>query len=724
MKAREAKLNTLLMETNRKFSIPIFQRKYSWSEKQCQTLWNDILKLSTTTNSTGHFIGSIVCFQSEDVELPGVVKESIVIDGQQRLTTLSLIMVAIARVYSELDEDGEKVADTIKSDYLLNEKFTGEDKYKLVPTYEDKETYFALINGTENDLNNKSTHMIENFNYFYDLLSPTDKNEESIQQCKKLLQEIYVGINKLDIVYVGLDKGQDNPQIIFESMNATGEDLSQGDLLRNYLLLDANAETQKNLYETYWKPVEQYFGINGFSERFDFFLRDYLTMLEKRIVRLDMGYEEFKLYYEDKNISKEDILKNIKKFADFYSRIALLRDDDHELNSLWKELKTQRVDPANPFLMQVYNDYDYALKHNDFKLTKQDFMDIIKAINSYVYRRYIVGIPTNSLNKTFAILYNSINKQDYKNSVLATLILLESYKEFPDDEEFKNAFATKEMYTLRLKNYTLEKLENNNHLNNIIIDGTDISIEHILPETDILKPWWQEELGPDWNKLQKEYMHRIGNLTITKGVYNSQMKDYPFKKKLNVDGGIKFSNYRLSNSVVYDKDGNEREHWNIDSIIERGYMLAEQAVKIWQYPLLTEEELKPYKNIVKDEKVAYENMNHFIKMSPKIEDIFNRFDKDIMAMDDGITKLIAKYYIAYKFDYSNFTEIIIYKNSINILLDIPKELLIDNKNIAEDISDRGSWGTGNIRIKIYDDSNYDYIINLIKQSLENEKNNG
>lgn len=277
---------------------------------------------------------------------------------------------------------------------------------------------------------------------------------------------------------------------------------------------------------------------------------------------------------------------------------------------------------------------------------------------------------------------------------------------------------------MRLKNYTLEKLENNNHLNKITIDGTDIFIEHILPETDVLKPWWQKEIGPDWNKLQKEYMHRIGNLTITKGVYNSKMKDYPFKKKLNVDGGIKFSNYRLSNSVIYDKNGNERKHWNINSIIERGNFLAEQAVKIWPYPLLTEEEIKPYKNIVKKEKITYENMNHFTKMSPKIEHIFNRFDKDIMAMDESVTKLIAKYYIAYKFDYSNFVEIIICKNSINILLDIPKELLIDNKNITEDISNRGSWGTGNIRIKIYDDSNYDYIINLIKQSLENEKNNG
>lgn len=373
--------------------------------------------------------------------------------------------------------------------------------------------------------------------------------------------------------------------------------------------------------------------------------------------------------------------------------------------------------------MQVYGDYEDAQVSNEFKLTKQDFIDIIKAVNSYVYRRYIVGIPTNSLNKTFAILYNSIDNNDYRVSVLATLMLLDSYKEFPDDKEFKEAFASKDIYTTRLKNYTLEKLENYNHLNNVTIDGTDISIEHILPETDVLKLWWQDVLGSNWKELQKENMHRIGNLTITKGVYNTQMRDYDFMKKINVPGGIKNSHYRLSDSVITDENNNERTQWTIEDINNRSNMLADLALKIWEYPKLTDEQLKPYVNKAKPEKITYENINHMPSMNPKVNNLFNRLDKDIMSLDEKITKLITKYYIAYKYDYSNFAEIIIYKNSINVILDMPYENLIDEKNICENISDLGNWGTGDIRIKAWNEDNYDNILNIVKQSLDNEKNN-
>lgn len=528
-----------------------------------------------------------------------------------------------------------------------------------------------------------------------------------------------------------------NPQLIFESMNSTGKGLSQGDLLRNYLLLGMNSNDQQELYETYWKPIEQDFGQDDYVERFDFFLRDYLTMLERKTVKLDIGYDEFKEYYEDKEFNKKDILVNLRRYSKYYARIYRCIDEDAELNELWKELKVQRVDVANPFLMQVYSDYEESLEKHEFKLSKDDFIQIIKTVNSYVYRRYIVGIPTNSLNKTFAVLYNSINKQDYKNSVIATLMLLDSYKEFPDDVEFADAFAKKELYTLRLKNYTLEKLENHNHLNPIVVDGNDISIEHILPETDpnSFKQWWKDALGENWKELQKTYMHRVGNLTLTKGVYNTQMKDYDFIKKLNVEGGIAASHYRLSDSVIFDTDENgnylldesgsriKRTEWNISDIEERTKILVKQALDIWKYPSLTEEEIKPYKNISRQEKVVYEDISHLPQMNPIIKDVFNKYDEFITGLDEKVTKLIAKHYIAYKYDYSNFAEIIIYKNSINIMLDIPEDLINDEINLAENISDKGSWGTGNLRIKIDSLENFDYIKNLIIQSLNNEKNN-
>lgn len=701
MRANETRLNKLLAEPDKQFSVPIYQRRYSWTEKQCTTLWEDILKLSDKEGNAGHFIGSIVCYQQNDEDLPGEIKVKVVIDGQQRLTTLSLIMLAMIRSYEHLGEEGIKIAKSIKRQYILNEDYTGEDRYKLVPTYEDKETYFAIVNELEQELKNPSTQMLDNFNLFCEYLSDDEE----------LLKKIYSGINKLDLVYIVLTKNQDNPQLIFESMNSTGLSLSQGDLLRNYLLLDMPTQEQEDLYNSYWKPIEQDFG-NNYADKFDYFLRDYLTMLEKKVVKMGTEYEEYKEYFSDKNWTKEEMLKDLRKYSKYYTRIYNCVDTDEDLNKLWKELKVQQVDVANPFLIQVYNDYESGL----YNLTKEDFIDIIKTINSYVYRRYICGIPTNSLSKTFAVLYNSVDKSNYKTSVIATLLLLESYKEFPSDEEFKQSFAEKNIYTTRLKNYTLEKLENDNHLNGITIDGKDISIEHILPETDNLKPWWRKVLGENWKELQKDNIHRIGNLTITKAVYNSQMRDLPFKEKLKVPGGIKDSHYRLSNDII------DKEKWDIEEINKRSERLAEQAVHIWKYPHLSEEELKPYRNMYRLEKVTYENIDHLPTMTEKISKIFNSFDKNIMNLDEKITKSIAKHYIAYKYDYVNFAEIIIYKYSITIILDIPPELIQDEKQLTENISDKGSWGTGNVRIKVYNDDNYEYILGLIQQSLDNEKN--
>lgn len=701
MRANETRLNKLLAEPDKQFSVPIYQRRYSWTEKQCTTLWNDIIKLSDKEGNVGHFIGSIVCYQQNDEDLPGEIKVKIVIDGQQRLTTLSLIMLAMIRSYERLGEEGVKIAKSIKRQYILNEEYTGEDRYKLIPTYEDKETYFAIVNELERELKNPSTQMLDNFNLFCEYLSDDEK----------MLKKIYSGINKLDLVYIGLTKNQDNPQLIFESMNSTGLSLSQGDLLRNYLLLDMPTKEQEDLYNSYWRPIEQDFG-NNYADKFDYFLRDYLTMLEKKVVKMGTEYEEYKEYFSDKNWTKEEMLKDLRKYSKYYTRIYNCVDEDEDLNKLWKELKIQQVDVANPFLIQVYNDYESGL----YNLSKEDFIEIIKTINSYVYRRYICGIPANSLSKTFAVLYNSVDKNNYKTSIIATLLLLESYKEFPNDEEFKQAFAEKNIYTTRLKNYTLEKLENDNHLNGITIDGKDISIEHILPETDNLKPWWREVLGENWKELQKENMHRIGNLTITKAVYNSQMRDLPFEEKLKIPGGIKDSHYRLSNDIV------DKEKWDIEEIDKRSERLAEQAIHIWKYPHLTDEELKPYRNIYRLEKVTYENIDHLPTMTEKMSNIFNNFDKDIMNLDEKVTKSITKHYIAYKYDYVNFVEIIIYKYSITIILDIPLELIQDEKQLTENISDKGSWGTGNARIKVYNDDNYDYILRLIQQSLDNEKN--
>ena len=706
MRAKETNFLKLMESQFNQYIVPIYQRTYSWGEKQCQVLWEDIIKISKKKNSDRHFIGSTVCYKPDEIDLPGQIKKEIIIDGQQRITTLSLLMIAIARTYEKIGQ--ENVATVIRKNYLINEYGKDDERYKLLPTNQDKETYLALVDGVENELKEPSQPVLDAFNLFMSLL---DDDAEA-------LQSAYVGLQKLDLVYIGLSSESDNPQLIFESMNSTGLKLTQGDLLRNYLLLDLEFDEQEELYKKYWRPIELDFGVEAYKEKFDYFLRDYLTMKERRTtIRLDSGYDEFKNFHEESKGTKGEALEELRRFAKYYARIYRCNDEDKELNELWKELKIQKVEVANPFFIQVYNDYEMAFNDPSINLTKQDFIEIIKAINSYVYRRYICGIPTNSLNKTFALLGDNIEKENYKESVFASLLLLEDYKEFPSDEEFEKAFIEKDVYTGRLRNYTLAKLENYTHPKDMMSldNSSDVTIEHVLPENKNLRPYWREVLGENWQELQKKYVHTVGNLTFSNRAYNSEMQDYSFEDKMKVEGGIKYSNYRLSDDIA------SCTKWDIEEIVNRSKKRAKEALDIWKRPELPKEIMKKYINNIKAEKNQYKNMDHYPEMRKEIEEKYEELDKRILELDENIQRVYTKHYVAYKFEYCNFVEIIIYKWSINVLLDIPFDNIIDERELCEDISNIGSWGTGDVQIKVRNDADIDYIIGLIKQSLDNEK---
>lgn len=705
MRAKETNFLKLMESQFNQYLVPIYQRTYSWGEKQCQVLWEDILKISKKKSSDRHFIGSVVCYKADEIDLPGQIKKEIIIDGQQRITTLSLLMIAIARSYEKVGR--EEIGKAIRKNYLINEDGKDEERYKLLPTNQDKETYIALVDGLESEVKEPSKTILDSFNLFMSLL---EDDEET-------LKNAYIGLQKLDLVYIGLSSESDNPQLIFESMNSTGLKLTQGDLLRNYLLLDLDFKEQEELYKKYWRPIELDFGLEAYKEKFDYFLRDYLTMKERRTtIRLDSGYDEFKMYYEESKKSKEEALKELRRFAKYYAKIYRCNDEDEELNELWKELKVQRVEVANPFLIQVYNDYENAKEDNTINLSKQDFLDIVKVVNSYVYRRYVCNIPTNSLNKTFALLGDNIDKENYKESIFASFLLMEDYKEFPSNEEFEKAFIEKDVYTGRLRNYTLIKLENYSHeKDKMSFDNKDVTIEHVLPENKNLKPYWRKVLGENWQEIQKKYVHTIGNLTFSNKAYNSEMQDYSFEDKMKVEGGIKYSNYRLSDDIA------NSSKWDIDEIISRSQRLAKDALDIWKIPELSEVVMKKYRNNIRAEKYQYENMNHYPEMKEEIRKKYEELDRRILELDEKIQKVYTKHYVAYKYEYSNFVEIIIYKWSINVLLDIPFDNIIDEREICEDISNIGSWGTGDVQIKVRNDADIDYIMELIKQSLYNEK---
>jgi len=568
MKAAENQLLPFL-EGKKQFIIPIYQRTYSWTREQCAQLWSDIVHAATDKEVDGHFVGSIVYIQRGLFQV-ATVPQLLVIDGQQRLTTLSLLLVALAQAAEKSSTPLNISAEEIYDSYLVNKHGKDEQRYKLLLTQSDKDMLIGLIDHPERVRTMGVTSLLaENYLFF----------EEQIRQNGISLDVLYTGICKLIIVEISLDKDHDNPQLIFESLNSTGMDLSQADLIRNYVLMGLDNEEQTKLYKDYWYPMEQGFHYAEGTDQFDRFMRDYLTVKQGTIPNIDRVYTSFKIYHRSLGgVPIHQIVEDIYRYAGHFVNMALLREGDREIRQVLRDINTLKVDVAYPFLLQVYDDY---VNH---RLSKTDLIVILKLVESYVFRRVICGVPTNTMNKTFATLAREINKQDYLESVQAAFLLKDSYRRFPRDDEFRAAFVVKDVYNFRNRNYLLRKLENYDQKE--LVNVESCTIEHILPQNEQLSDDWQRELGPNWKEIQARYLHTIGNLTLTG--YNSKLGDRPFKEKRDMDGGFAHSPIRLSRSLA------ALEHWNKDEIETRAQKLANMTVNIWAIPPLSAEVLLMY----------------------------------------------------------------------------------------------------------------------------------
>ncbi len=572
MKATQLQLLPFL-EGKKQFIIPIYQRTYSWTREQCTQLWNDIVNAATNQTIKGHFIGSIV-YIHDGLFRVAAIPQLLVIDGQQRLTTLSLLLLALTRAAQEKDTNDEVDHHDIYESYLINKHGRDEQRYKLLLTQDDKEELIALIDGKEHMFSQMQQHGInrvtgrltDNYHFF----------EEQIRQSNIDLKALYMGLNKLIIVDIALDRDFDNPQLIFESLNSTGVDLSQADLIRNYVLMGLDSEAQNQLYKDYWSPMERLFPRIGDENIFDRFMRDYLTLKQGTIPNIDKVYSNFKTYHLNQGeMSIATLVADIYRYATYYVNMALLWESDGEIKRVLHDINALKVDVAYPFLLEVYD--DYAQK----RLSRQDFIAILKLVESYLFRRAICGIPTNTLNKVFATLAKEIDKEHYLESVQMSLLQKDSYRRFPSDDEFQAAFVIKDVYNFRLRNYLLRKLENAGQKEFVNIESC--TIEHIMPQNQNLSIVWQQELGPDWKTIHNLYLHTIGNLTLTG--YNSELSDRPFQEKCTMTGGFIGSPIRLNASLKHV------EHWNKDEIEKRAALLAEQAVKIWAIPHLAMEQV-------------------------------------------------------------------------------------------------------------------------------------
>lgn len=694
MKANETKLLTFINKTFQ-FCIPIYQRHYSWTAEQCRKLYDDILRAGSEEEIKGHFIGSIV-YISKGLSTQTIQQPLLVIDGQQRLTTCTLLLSALANLLDEeklIPPEDEFSVKKIRYYYLTNDVEEGERHYKLLLSDTDRETLKSLVKNVPlpSDL---SLRINENYTLFKHWLNE-DKDE---------LLAICRGLAKMMIVEVALESGIDNPQLIFESMNSTGLALSQTDLIRNYILMGLEPSLQTKLYQEYWKKIENNFGQEGYTRYFNEFMRHYLTVKNGMIPNINAVYEEFKIFsskhFKDK---PEKLVEDIYIYADYYCCLVLDLEKDQVLANALKRLKILKVDVVYPLLLQLYHEY------RNRNLSHSDLLECIRLIESYVFRRAICGIPTNSLNKTFVSLGRDLDISQILNQLKYRFIIMQNYRIFPNDEEFKAKLIQRDVYNFPRRNYLLENLENYGRKETVSI--INYTIEHILPQNPNLSIEWQNDLGENWQEIQKTYLHTLGNLTLT--AYNSELSDKTYHEKRkeirNKEGdyiGLAFSPLFLNGDFVHT------EKWNVEEIEKRAIRLAKQAIKIWEYPKLDKDVLSGFKS----QEEIYSKLNQY-NMSHEIITLLSELNKEIHNLDENINEEYTKLYIGYNAN-KRFVDIVPLSNSLKITLNMPFEKINDSRNLCRDVSEIGKWGNGDIQFTISSIKDISYAISLIEQSLE------
>ena len=707
MKATEAKLLEFLKKSPQ-FVIPIYQRTYSWSERECRQLWDDIVRTGEDEKINAHFIGSIVYIEKG---LYTVSSHSplLVIDGQQRLATLTLLLTALANKLEQLPQEEQEVLEgfsprKLRNYYLLNPEEDGSKHYKLILSNTDRDSLIAVVSNKEIP-RDRSIRILKNYKYF----------EKWIEDYADKLEFLCKGIAKLMVVDIALSRDQDNPQLIFESMNSTGKELTQADLIRNFILMGLEINKQTHLYENYWRPMEMDFGQEAYSSDFDSFMRHYLTVKTGRIPKIGEVYEAFKEYsatIKSRETDIDDIVKDIRKYAKYYCSMNLNQEEDRDLGFAFNDLKELKVDVAYPMLLEVYGDYQSEV------VTREEFLSIIRLIESYVFRRNICLIPTNSLNKTFSTFMRVVDKERYLESVKAQFLILPSYRRFPKDTEFIKEIKTRDLYNIPRKSYWLRRLENYNRKERVEVNR--YTIEHIMPRNPNLSEQWKKDLGQDWSRVHETWLDTLGNLTLTG--YNSEYSDRPFIEKRDIENGFRDSPIKLNQTL------REIDVWNEEAILERAKSLSDLAVKAWDSPKLSDELVNKYRPIAK-EKSEY-TIDDYPYLSLKstsyveeMRDLFESLKKEVLALDPVVVVEYLKLYIAFKAE-SNFIDVVPQTKRLRLSLNMEFSEIFDPHGICKDVTGIGRWGNGDVEVGFSKIEDLPYIMGLIRQSFDRQMDKG
>lgn len=552
MNANDAYLMKFLSQNNVCFEIPVYQRNYDWGEEHCRQLLEDITSCVDSEISS-YFIGSIVHIQEKGPVSVTGLNNVVIIDGQQRITTVSLILLAIANSFQE-----DKQADPILNNYLLNPLQEGEGKIKLKPVKGDGQVFSEIIRGKEPSVANS---VGRNYKFIKNafLSGVFDKDK------------ILDGLGRLKIVEVSLEVGKDNPQLIFESLNSTGLGLSHSDLVRNFILMSLNFEKQKDFYEKYWVEIEK-----NCNYKTAEFIRDYLVIKTKKIPPKNAVYKVFKHYALGNGFDEtEELLKSLLGYSKFYSYIWREEHPDSEIKNALLSLRQIGAKAITPYLIPLLEDYDTG------QLSKEIVVQSIELCESFIIRRSICELPSSSLVKAFGSLHREAKRvgedwqSEYVNYLMYVLGRKVNKGRYPKDSEVDLAIQERDFYQFNhtIRNYIFNALENKNKREKTNIqDGIqegELSIAHIMPQT--LSKKWKQSLGENHKEVHERCLNVLGNLTVTG--FNSKISNKTFSEK--VEQAFEESPFWLNKYVK------KQTEWGEEQILGRGKELLKRVLNLW-----------------------------------------------------------------------------------------------------------------------------------------------
>lgn len=560
MNGNAQKLIKYMDGASKRFVIPVYQRNYDWKMEHCKQLYDDLVKV-IRQNRKSHFFGSIVSVQSES----GTMEEFLIIDGQQRLTTVSLLLLAMYHLLQKkiaVSQD-RQLPDKILKKYLIDEYEPEEKRIKLKPIKNDQKAFGFLFERDEEHI--PDSNLTINYQYFY----------ERIQRGELTVDELFDAVCRLEIINISLNH-EDNPQLIFESLNSTGLDLSEGDKIRNYILMGLETERQNKFYEKYWNRIEELTDYDVSA-----FVRDYLSVKQQSTPNINGIYTAFKRYVEDSAGNDVELL--LKDLLDYAKRYAILlrgNSADERLNGCIYRLNRLSTTVTRPYFLEALR-----LREGN-TLTADGLYEIFRTTENFIFRRMICDLPTNALNKIFLLLHREIIRMDgsedhYVEKFKYALLSKKDRARFPSDGEFAECMVTRNIYGMNSKNklYLFERLENGGTVETKDVwqhlDKGEYSIEHIMPQH--LTPAWIGELGEDYEDIHNTWLHRLSNLTLTG--YNSKYSNSPFLEKRDMPHGFKDSGLRINQWIA------QKEQWGLVELEERGQHLQKRVVEIWTYPV-------------------------------------------------------------------------------------------------------------------------------------------